>query len=310
MPQPSNLPWQTAARESRRSTARRFSRNSIGIPECARRVSGWDWPSPAGLWRRTAGRSGWKPILRAGRYSNLLCPRRHKFMITEQKSRVLVVDDEPQILRVLRRSLERHGFDVVTAAEAATGLQILRSMAVQLVITDLRMPDMSGVELCREIRRTSNIPLIIISVKGEEETKVAALDAGADDYVTKPFGMQELMARVRALSRRASIPSDEQVLCVGKFRVDSAQHRVFVEEKEVRLTPKEYDLLAYFLANHSKVLTHRAVLKAVWGENSSEQAEYLRVFVGQLRKKIERDARTPRYIITEPWIGYRFNPAP
>jgi len=231
-------------------------------------------------------------------------------MITEQKSRVLVVDDEPQILRVLRRSLERHGFDVVTAAEAATALQILRSMAVQLVITDLRMPDMSGVELCREIRRTSNIPLIIISVKGEEETKVAALDAGADDYVTKPFGMQELMARVRALSRRASIPSDEQVLCVGKFRVDSAQHRVFVEEKEVRLTPKEYDLLAYFLANHSKVLTHRAVLKAVWGENSSEQAEYLRVFVGQLRKKIERDARTPRYIITEPWIGYRFNPAP
>jgi two-component system, OmpR family, KDP operon response regulator KdpE len=232
-------------------------------------------------------------------------------MMLEQKSRVLVVDDEPQILRVLRRSLERHGFEVVTAAEAAMALQILRSMSIQLVITDLRMPDMSGVELCREIRRSSSIPLIIISVKGDEDTKVEALDAGADDYVTKPFGMQELMARVRALSRRASpAPTDEQVLSVGSFRVDSAQRRVFVEDKEVRLTPKEYDLLAYFLANHSKVLTHRAVLKAVWGENSSEQAEYLRVFVGQLRKKIERDARAPQYIVTEPWIGYRFNPTP
>lgn len=232
-------------------------------------------------------------------------------MILEQKSRVLVVDDEPQILRVLRRSLERHGFEVVTAAEAAMALQILRSMSIQLVITDLRMPDMSGVELCREIRRNSSIPLIIISVKGDEETKVQALDAGADDYVTKPFGMQELMARVRAISRRAApVPADAQVLSVGKFRVDSAQRRVFVEDKEVRLTPKEYDLLAYFLANHSKVLTHRAVLKAVWGENSSEQAEYLRVFVGQLRKKIERDARAPQYIVTEPWIGYRFNPTP
>ena len=232
-------------------------------------------------------------------------------MILEQKSRVLVVDDEPQILRVLRRSLERHGFEVVTAAEAAMALQILRSMSIQLVITDLRMPDMSGVELCREIRRNSSIPLIIISVKGDEETKVQALDAGADDYVTKPFGMQELMARVRAISRRAApAPADAQVLSVGKFRVDSAQRRVFVEDKEVRLTPKEYDLLAYFLANHSKVLTHRAVLKAVWGENSSEQAEYLRVFVGQLRKKIERDARAPQYIVTEPWIGYRFNPTP
>jgi two-component system KDP operon response regulator KdpE len=230
-------------------------------------------------------------------------------MIVEQKSRVLVVDDEPQIMRVLRRSLERHGFEVVTAAEAAMALQVLRSMSIQLVITDLRMPDMSGVELCREIRRTSSIPLIIISVKGDEDTKVEALDAGADDYVTKPFGMQELMARVRALSRRASSPPEEQVLSVGKFRVDSAQRRVFVENKEVRLTPKEYDLLAYFLANHSKVLTHRAVLKALWGENSSEQAEYLRVFVGQLRKKIERDARAPRYIVTEPWIGYRFNPS-
>jgi two-component system, OmpR family, KDP operon response regulator KdpE len=232
-------------------------------------------------------------------------------MIREPKPRVLVVDDEPQILRVLRRSLERHGFEVVTAAEAATALQIVRSMAIQLVITDLRMPDMSGVELCREIRRTSSIPLIIISVKGEEETKVEALDAGADDYVTKPFGMEELMARVRALSRRAAtIPSDKQVLSVGKFRVDPAQRRVFLEEREVRLTPKEYDLLVYFLANHSKVLTHRTVLKALWGENSAEQAEYLRVFVGQLRKKIERDARAPQYIVTEPWIGYRFNPAP
>ena len=232
-------------------------------------------------------------------------------MTPEKTTRVLVVDDEPQIVRVLRRSLESNGYEVVTAPEAATALDMLRTIQVHMVITDLRMPDMDGVELCSEIRKSSSMPILIISVKGEEETKVRALDAGADDYVTKPFGIDELMARVRALSRRAANPSpDSPVLSVGDFRIEPDQHRVFVREKEVRLTPKEYELLAYFMANHGKVLTQRVVLKAVWGPYSSEQFEYLRVFVGQLRKKIERDARAPKYITTEPWIGYRFNPAP
>lgn len=232
-------------------------------------------------------------------------------MIAEKKTRVLVVDDEPQILRVLRRSLESNGYEVVTAPEAATALDTLRTSQVHMVITDLRMPDMDGVELCSEIRKSSSMPILIISVKGEEETKVRALDAGADDYVTKPFGIDELMARVRALSRRAVNPStDSPVLSIGDFRIDPEQRRVFVRDKEVRLTPKEYELLAYFMANHGKVLTQRVVLKAVWGPYNSEQFEYLRVFVGQLRKKIERDSRAPKYITTEPWIGYRFNPAP
>jgi two-component system KDP operon response regulator KdpE len=232
-------------------------------------------------------------------------------MTPEKPTRVLVVDDEPQILRVLRRSLESNGFEAVTAPDAATALDILRSTTVHLVITDLRMPDMDGVELCKQIRRASAMPILIISVKGEEETKVRALDAGADDYVTKPFGMEELMARVRALSRRAtSPPQDTPVLSIGDFRIEPDQHRVFVREKEVRLTPREYDLLVYFIANHDKVLTQRVVLTSVWGPNSSEQFEYLRVFVGQLRKKIERDSRSPKYITTEPWIGYRFNPVP
>lgn len=232
-------------------------------------------------------------------------------MIAEKKTRVLVVDDEPQILRVLRRSLESNGYEVVTAPEAATALDTLRTSQVHMVITDLRMPDMDGVELCSEIRKSSSMPILIISVKGEEETKVRALDAGADDYVTKPFGIDELMARVRALSRRAAnLSTDSPMLSIGDFRIDPEQRRVFVRDKEVRLTPKEYELLAYFMANHGKVLTQRVVLKAVWGPYSSEQFEYLRVFVGQLRKKIERDSRAPKYITTEPWIGYRFNPAP
>jgi two-component system KDP operon response regulator KdpE len=229
----------------------------------------------------------------------------------ENPTRVLVVDDEPQILRVLRRSLESHDFHVITAAEAESALEIMQTSPVQILITDLRMPEMDGVELCRSIRKFSNIPIVVLSVKGEEATKVRALEAGADDYITKPFGMDELVARLRALLRRASATSqEERLLGAGDFRVDADKRRVFVKDREIRLTPKEYDLLLYFLANHSKVLTHRAILAAVWGVNSSEQAEYLRVFVGQLRKKIEVDARSPLYLITERWIGYRFDPAP
>ncbi len=229
--------------------------------------------------------------------------------MNQTRSRILVVDDEPQILRVLRRGLEGHGFEVITAPDAPTALDVLKSSRVNLVITDLRMPNMDGVELCTRIRRTLPVPILVLSVKGEELTKVQALDAGADDYMTKPFGMEELLARVRALSRRTGVTvAPEAPLEVGDFRVEPEQRRVTVRGRELHLTPKEYDLLLFLIANHDKVLTHRAILSAVWGDNSTEQSEYLRVFVAQLRKKIERDSRAPRYIITEPWVGYRFNP--
>lgn len=224
-------------------------------------------------------------------------------------ARILVVDDEPQILRVLRRGLESHGFEVVTAADVASALQIFRSMSINLVITDLRMPDRNGVELSREIRGASAVPIIILSVKGDETTKVEALDAGADDYVTKPFGMDELLARIRALQRRSTeAPGAQQRLEVGDFVVEPELRRVTLRARELHLTPKQYDLLLFLIGNHSRVLSHRTILARVWGENSAEQSEYLRVFVGQLRKKIERDPRSPRYLVTEPWVGYRFNP--
>ena len=172
------------------------------------------------------------------------------------------------------------------------------------------MPNMDGLELCRRLRLLSQLPIIVLSVRGEEKTKVQALDAGADDYVTKPFGMEELLARVRAQLRRAMTPASNEastVLEAGDFRIDLEARSVFVREKEVHLTPKEYDLLVHFVRHAGKVLTHSNLLGTVWGSNYTQQGEYLRVFVGQLRKKIEPTASTPRYILTEPWIGYRFN---
>ncbi len=227
------------------------------------------------------------------------------------KKRVLVVDDEPQILRVLRHGLESKGFEVLTAPDAHIGLQMFRSTPVQIVITDLRMPDVDGVEFCTQLRSASKVPILVLSVKGDEVTKVQALDAGADDYVTKPFGMDELVARIRALSRRAPETGTgaSQLLQVGDFECLPDQRRITVRGNPVHLTPKEYDLLQYFMANPDRVLTHRVILSAVWGDNNTEQSEYLRVFVGQLRKKIEQDPRSPKYIITEPWVGYRFNPS-
>ena len=223
--------------------------------------------------------------------------------------RVLVVDDEPQIRRVLRLALTAQGFDLRVAADGETALDTLRDWPADLVITDLSMPGMDGIELCRRIRAKSVIPIVVLSVKGEERTKVAALDAGADDYVTKPFGMDELLARVRAVFRRApSAPADASRLQAGDFTIDIAAHTVLVAGREVRLTPKEFELLVYFARHPGKVLTHRGLLGAVWGPEHSEQTEYLRVFVGQLRKKIEPDPSEPAYLRTEPWVGYRFDP--
>lgn len=228
----------------------------------------------------------------------------------DERLRILVVDDEPQILRVLRRGLEGKGYDVAAAPDAATALDMMKATSVDMLITDLRMPEMDGIQLCERVRRHSQIPIVVLSVKGEEAIKVQALDAGADDYITKPFGMDELLARVRALSRRRRTEAESRStpLNVGDFEVRPEQREVFVRGNEVHLTPKEYDLILHFLANHGKVLTHRSILRAIWGENSTEQSEYLRVFVAQLRKKIEANPRTPKYIVTEPWVGYRFNP--
>jgi two-component system, OmpR family, KDP operon response regulator KdpE len=231
------------------------------------------------------------------------------YHVTDHR-RILIVDDEPQITRVLRTSLDAHGYDLRVANDGDTALQIARDWPPDLMITDLSMPVMDGLELCRRFRQKSNAPIIVLSVKGEERTKVQALDAGADDYVTKPFGINELLARVRANLRRA--PQEESALvgtiAEGDFRIDFDAHTAFVSDRELRLTPKEFDLLAYLVRNPRKVITHRKLLAAVWGANSTEQPEYLRVFIGQLRKKIEADSGSPSYILTEPWVGYRFEP--
>lgn len=232
-------------------------------------------------------------------------------METVESSRVLVVDDEPQITRVLKTVLSSHGYQVRTAAEGESALVNFKEWSPELVITDLYMPHMDGVELCRRIRELSTVPIIVLSVKGEEKTKVDALDSGADDYVTKPFGMDELMARVRvALRRGGATGASEDVASfeAGDFRIDMDARRVHTRGREVRLTPKEFDLFVYMARHPNRVLTHAALLEAVWGQASQEQPEYLRVFMGQLRKKLEPDPSNPRYLVTEPWVGYRFNP--
>ena len=226
--------------------------------------------------------------------------------------RILVVDDEPQLTRVLRTGLKSRGYDVRVAPDGLAGLETFSDWHPDLVITDLAMPNMDGLELCRRLRAISPVPIIILSAKGEEKIKVEALDIGADDFVTKPFGIDELLARVRASLRRASTPSTTEaaptVLGAGDFRIDLESRNVTVRGHEVHLTPKEFDLLTYFMNNSGKVLTHRNLLGALWGGNYVEQNEYLRVFVGNLRKKLETDSSVRRYILTEPWVGYRFNP--
>lgn len=223
--------------------------------------------------------------------------------------RILVVDDETQITRVLRRSLSAKGYEVQTANDGEEALTVFAQWPANLVITDLSMPQMGGLELCRRLRAVSPVPIIVLSVKGEERAKVEALDAGADDYVTKPFGIDELLARVRATLRRIPATGAREAgeIELGDFRVDVEARSVQVRGAEVRLTPKEYELLVYLIRHAGKVLTHRVLLGAIWGGDYTEQTEYLRVFIGQLRKKIELDPAKPRYILTEPWIGYRFN---
>jgi two-component system KDP operon response regulator KdpE len=220
--------------------------------------------------------------------------------------RILVIDDEAQITRVLRAALSAQGYDVRIANDPEEGLRLFRDWPPDLVITDLMMPTMSGVEVCRLIRTKSTTPVLVLSVREHERSKVEALDAGADDYVTKPFSIQELLARVRAHLRRAP-ERTTAALEAGDFVVDTQAHTVTVQGKQIHLPPKEFDLLLHLARNAGKVMTHRALLTAVWGAQSAHQPEYLRVFVGQLRKKLEGETGR-QYIQTEPWVGYRFVP--
>jgi two-component system KDP operon response regulator KdpE len=220
--------------------------------------------------------------------------------------RILVIDDESQITRVLRAALSAQGYDVRTANDPEEGLRVFRDWAPDLVITDLMMPGMSGVEVCRSIREHGITPVLVLSVREHERSKVEALDAGADDYVTKPFSIQELLARVRAHLRRAP-ERTTAALETGDFVIDVRAHTITVQAKPIHLTPKEFELLLHLARNAGKVMTHRALLTAVWGAQSAHQPEYLRVFVGQLRKKLEGETGR-QYIQTEPWVGYRFVP--
>lgn len=222
--------------------------------------------------------------------------------------KILLIDDETQITRVLRRGLGARGYEVRVASDGRSGVELFHDLRPDLIITDLSMPEMNGIEVCREIRKVSEVPIIVLSVKGEERSKVQALDAGADDYITKPFGMDELFARVRAALRRSPGLNEPSRFEAGDFAIDVETHQAVVRGSEVHLTPKEFELLTYLLKNHGKVMTHRSLLAAIWGGNFTEQNEYLRVFVGNLRKKIEPDPAKPRYILTEPWVGYRFDP--
>src|SRR5213083_3573511 len=204
--------------------------------------------------------------------------------MADPKPRILVVDDEPQITRVLLRSLTSKGYDVRIAGDGDFALQTFHDWPASLVITDLAMPNMGGLELCRRLREISDVPIIVLSVRGEEKTKVEALDAGADDYVTKPFGMDELLARIRAALRRTSDQSGKESAIIerGDFRVDLDAHKVLLKGREIHLTPKEFDLLVYLVQHPGTVLTHHKLLGAIWGGNYTEQTEYLRVFIGQL----------------------------
>lgn len=221
--------------------------------------------------------------------------------------RILVVDDEAQITRVLRTALSAHGYDVRTANDPEEALITFEEWLPDLVVTDLMMPGMSGIDLCRSIRKQAATPVLVLSVRDQERSKVEALDAGADDYVTKPFSIQELLARVRAHLRRAPERTGKTSIEIGDFAVDADAHTATVGDLPLHLTPTEFELLLYFLKNAGKVLSHRALLTAVWGAQSAHQPEYLRVFIGQLRRKLE-NKEGKQYIQTEPWIGYRFLP--
>ncbi|HTK29252.1 MAG TPA: response regulator transcription factor [Vicinamibacterales bacterium] len=222
-------------------------------------------------------------------------------------ARILLVDDEPSIQRTLTPLFRSRGFAVDNAVNGREALALAAAEAPDLVVLDLGLPDMEGVEVCRRIRETSTVPIIVLSARNLESDKVAALDLGADDYVTKPFGPEELLARMRVWLRRVAsdAPEESGQAKLGDLTLDYDRHRVLRDGEEIRLTPKEFELLTFFARNPNRVLTHRAILKAVWGPNAVGHPEHLWVLVAQLRKKIEADPANPRLLVTEPWVGYR-----
>jgi two-component system KDP operon response regulator KdpE len=223
-------------------------------------------------------------------------------------SRILLVDDEMSIQRTVVPLLRSRGYEVEPVATGKEAVSAVEAQPPDVVILDLGLPDIDGLEVCARIRARSDVPIIVLSARGAEPQKVAALDQGADDYVTKPFGPEELLARVRAALRRtltAAEPSSGQMVR-GEVTIDFDKHRVYRQGEEMRLTPKEFDLLVLLASRAGQVVTHRAILKAIWGPNAVDQPEHLRVLMGQLRKKLEPDPARPRYLLTEPWVGYRF----
>ena len=225
------------------------------------------------------------------------------------KAKILIVDDEPQLRRVISTTLVASGYTVEQARTGEEALNRLREQKYDLVLLDLNMPGIGGLETCREIRWSSDVAIIILSVRNSEKDKVQALDAGADDYVSKPFSSPELLARIRAALRRLPVSPDSgsQILVLGNVTVNFLQRRVSAGDKEIRLTPKEFDLLQYLANNPDQPVPHRKLLQAVWGPDYGDEVEYLRVFINQLRKKIEPDPSHPAYILTEPWVGYRLH---
>jgi two-component system KDP operon response regulator KdpE len=220
--------------------------------------------------------------------------------------KVLVVDDDPQIRRVMKVTLVGHSYEVIEARTGEEALEKLPGEMPNLVLLDMNMPGMGGLETCRALRNGSDIPVIILSVRNTERDKVAALDAGADDYVTKPFSIEELLARIRAALRRSSPESGPHAYSSPGLEIDFETRRVRARGADVRLTPKEFELLRYLVAHAGKPVTHRELLQAVWGPDYGDEPEYLRVFINQVRKKIEPDPAKPRFILTEPWVGYKF----
>ena len=221
--------------------------------------------------------------------------------------RILIVDDEPNILATVAPLLRSNGYEVLSAMTGRAALETVDRDQPDLIVLDLGLPDLDGIEVCRQVRQTSSAPIIVLSARGAEGDKVAALDAGADDYVTKPFGAEELLARIRAALRRSdSRQTTTGPIVRGALTIDRERFRVLRDGEEVRLTPKEFELLTYLAQHPGRVLTHRAILKAIWGPHATDQPEHLRVLVGSLRKKIEPNPSSPKYILTEPWVGYRF----
>jgi two-component system KDP operon response regulator KdpE len=229
--------------------------------------------------------------------------------MTKRKARILIVEDEIEIIRALQRSLTGHGYEALAAESGEKALEIIAQHNIDLLLLDLGLPGMSGLQVCKRIREQSDLPIIVISVKNKERDKVQALDLGADDYVSKPFGINEVLARIRVALRHSALisPRVEPHITIGPLRVDFAQHLAYVNGQEVKLTPTEYDLLKVFIANRGKIMTQQMLLTQVWGTTHDNKSHYLHVYIGHLRRKIEPDPTRPRFLHTISGVGYRFN---